>query len=209
MTEMTARERYLAEVREITGCGEGPLSDEEVALCASLLKRARAVPHMEYPIIKAIWAARLMPMSPVECVIVDDMDKPGMVLLARRKPDDPCKSFADMWHHPGKYFPANATFHEAVQWVCTNEVGVRAARYALAGVCNFPRLGRDHELSLIVVCEPEREPVSQKNVLEWFWLGKLPDDLLPHHRLIQEHANRWLHAPHSRPQLMTESMTDN
>lgn len=166
-----------------------PLSDHQAASTAETLQFATPVPNMEWPIIRTIWAKRLMPMNPVECVILDSIDAPTKVLLTRREEDDP--HFPRDWHHPGSYFGADERFDGAVRRVVKRDLGMDVCRYQFVTAANFYGLRRDHELCLIFVCELIGSPeVSEK--VGWFSLGDPPEDFIPHHRLIHERVVEWL-----------------
>lgn len=186
------------------GAGRVALSKSEQEGCAGLLARATPVPNMEWPILKAIWDCRLLPMNPVECVILDSLDAPTRVFLMRRPADDPYHP-GRPWHHPGSYLGANEKLSDAINRVCEKEVGLKPRRHLFVAPVNLWNLARDHEASFIFACELEGSCPESSETRKWFHLDKLPWDLLPHHRLIQFRAILFLRFRQSlSPVIRTE-----
>lgn len=171
------------------------LSESEQAQCAGFLARATPVPRMELPILRAIWNRRLFPMNPVECVVLDNLDEPARVFLTRRPANDPDHR-GRPWHHPGSYLGGNEKFSDAVNRVCETEVGCGVSRRLFVAPANLWNLARDHEASFVFACEL-KGVCGESEARQWFPLGKLPEDLLPHHRLIQFRAVRFLNFRHA------------
>lgn len=180
-------------VRETAERKTEPLSDEEALLAAALLCRAGKTPNLERPIIEAFWRARVAPLNPVECVIVDSLDAPTKMLVAERADS---RTQTRSFHFPGKFFPSGATIEKAVRFTCEEETGLRPRRFEIAGLCNFPKLERNHELSVVAVCELEN-PAACKTACRWFPFDQPPENLLPHHRAIHARAKAWLSLPPS------------
>ena len=159
------------------------LTPEEIETLTKLLQKVTPLPKMEWPVLKTIWESRLMPMNPMELVILEKdplVCKKGeypRVLLAYR--DD--KDFPNCWHHPGGYLGSGEFTFEAVDRVALKETIVRVTNLRCASPVNWPRLRRDHELSILYVCQPHDNPKIQKGKLEWFDFLNLPQYTLPHH----------------------------
>lgn len=167
------------------------LSPKEIEVLVSLLARVTPLPRMEEPVLKAIWENRLMPMNPMELIILKNPITPFVsqeVLLLYR--DD--KNFPDCWHNPGGYLGANEKIEDAIQRVALREIGIKVKNLMPVAMANFYNLARDHEFSLLVVCEPDGSIKTEKGKIDFFPLGKMPENLTPHHKSVMRKILDWL-----------------
>ena len=82
---------------------------------------------------------------------------------------------------------------EVIQGILLKEVGAGFKSYLLVTAANFWNLERDHELSLIIVCElnPE-EPIQVEKGLRWFRFDQdFEGEMPPHHCLIHQTVRRF------------------
>ena len=176
-----------------TGTGVQKLTEEEVKQTAELLKRVTPLPRMEYPVLRAIWEARLLPMALTELVILDRFPKTiqeleeARVLLLER--DD--KDFPRCTHHPGGFMGAGEQFELLVQRVAQKEIGAPVQVIGVAGVINNRGLLRDHEVAIVCVCWVPPGNVRNEKA-HFFPVHDLPDHILKHHIVIHEVALCWL-----------------
>ena len=166
---------------------------KEQELTSYLLARVTPLPMMEWPVLKVMWEKRLLPMSPMECVIVDKdpFQTPVedlKILLSYR--DD--AHFPDCWHHPGSYLGSGDKIAEAVQRTIEKEIKSDVAEFWPVTMANFYKLARDHEFSYLHVCRLSGEVVIVPGKLEFLPALRPPANLLPHHKLMQERVVEWL-----------------
>lgn len=171
----------------------GSLTKEEQEQLAPLLARVTPLPKMEWPVLRTIWERRLLPMNPMELVVLDKSvlseSGPEKVLLSYR--DD--AHFLDCWHHPGGYLGGSEKIVDATQRVADREFQVKLNECYVVQPINSYKLARDHELAVVFVATMDNSTLKlEKGKLEFFPFDQLPANLLPHHRLIQERAVDWL-----------------
>ncbi len=189
---------------------DGKLTELGQRLCAALLSRATSLPNMEWPVLEVIWKRRLLPMQPMELVILDQDPifserGPSKVLLTRRRDTDP--DFPGMWHHPGGYLGGGETVEQAILRVLKRELGEGHTEVRVChAVCplNLYGLARDHEAGVLFAVFMGTNPAPIIGAREWFPVTALPAETIPHHRKFQQRVNEWMqamrnvraHAPH-------------
>ena len=171
------------------------LAKEEQEACASLLGRVTPLPRMEWPILQVLWEKRLVPMNPIELIILEgDLSVPfnEMRVLLRFREDKHFESWNGQWHHPGGYLGGGETITEAVSRVAKKETGLSIAEFYSIGGLNFFQCKRDHELCQLFVCILEKGQIIGDPTLKFFKFAELPESLIIQHTFIQAKAEKWL-----------------
>ena len=142
--------------------------------CSLLLRTVvTPLPKMEFDVLTTIWGQRLMPMIPVELIIIDgDLSRPinELRVLLRFRTDSYFKDWNGAWHHPGGYFGSNETFKEAIDRIAKKELGakIKIKDFYAVGALNFFKCKRDHEVCHLFVCIPERMDFTNDSNIQFF-----------------------------------------
>jgi ADP-ribose pyrophosphatase YjhB (NUDIX family) len=161
---------------------------------------------MQYPILRAMWDARLLPMNPIELFILDrplfkvKNPKDLKVLLAHRDDAD----YPDCWHHPGGYLGGGERIQDAAWRVAVEETGLELGVFHVVRPMNFPKHRRDHELCIMVqgslAFDDTPENAKKRDGTSFFPFGKLPSNLIPQHQLLQKRLEEWLSIVFAMPE---------
>ncbi len=159
------------------------LAPREIAKTVKLLSRVTPVPFMETLVFKALWRARLMPMTTLELFIFErDPFTPAAktlprVLLSYRKDE-----YYDGWHVPGGYLGAKETAAQAVRRILMRELGSGSRTIQHLFTLNRPNGIREHHCSWFLAATLLKPPRLKKGRLEYFDPSRLPLKLLPYYR---------------------------
>lgn len=172
-------------------------TEKDTAEFDRLLEKAGRLPRMQLEAIQLFWKHRTMPMNPQEAVILNRGPLEGaysdlrVLLSYRNNPNDP-PAWRDSWHHPGAILGSGERVEDAVRRLVAKEVGAKVAWFCTVATANFPQLCREHELSPIHLVTLDGRPSPVKTNLSWFPLDDVPQNLLPHHKLMHERACEYI-----------------
>lgn len=190
---------------------EDRLTDQEIQKLLFLLDKVNPLPFMQYPVIKKFWERRLVPLNPMELIILNEcpfedivwrdasgegVSPPSLIYLKALTVYRNDEYWPDCFHFPGGYLGSNETVADAIQRVAKKEIGVGIKNFWPVSQGNFTKLGRDHEYSTIFICLPGEEPVLKPG-RQFTPILQLPKNLLPHHREMAKRAIEWLEAMQS------------
>ncbi len=170
------------------------LSEVRMKVLLRLLDFVNPLPNMQYAVIRKFWGRRLVPMNPMELILVtgDPFQVPPRnlrVLLLYR--DD---EYFSGWHFPGGLLGSDEKVIEgAVRRVAWEEVGVALGEVLTVRSVNFSMTARNHNYSTIHVCRMTEEPVLKQGIAMMAPLGALPENLITSHRDIADGVLAWLY----------------
>lgn len=127
-------------------------------------------------------AIQIFPMTCVECLVVDNIEKPLMILLTWREDEH-----YQAWHFPGSYVRFGESFEDAVRRTVQEELNAGLRRLKDTGLKFAGVDNRGHSISLVFLVELDSESKDGK----WFTPASLPDNLLDCHKKFLAAALGW------------------